>query len=156
MVKESHLVGYGVQTQRTIWDSKVKFRNCLSVQIQHTNCSFQVSMLTVFKGASSIKIILVLKELTRPTCCRQFRVPFKRLFGWNSQTGFLFEDISNSFLFSWKFNSRNSHQLKMGCLTSSQLIWTKRANFKIDRSKYIIYATKKKTTDKQTRKSVSL
>ena len=105
MVKESHLVGYGVQTQRTIWDSKVKFRNCLSVQIQHTNCSFKVSMLTVFKGASSIKIILVLKELTRPTCCRQFRVPFKRLFGWNSQTGFLSEDISNSFLFSWKLTA---------------------------------------------------
>ena len=156
MVKESHLVGYGVQKQRIIWDSKVGFRNCLSVQSQHTNCSFQVSMLTVFKAASSIKITFVLKELTRLTCCKQLRLLFKRLFGWNSQTGFLFKDISNSFIFSWKFKSRNSHQLKMGCLSSRHQIWSKRVNFKIDKSKYIIHATKKKTTDKQTRKSASL
>ena len=151
MVKETHLVGYGVQEQRIIWDSKVGFRNCLSIQSQHTDCSFQVSMLTVFKDASSIKIILVLKELTRLTCCKQFRLVFKWLFGWKFT-----KDISNSFLFSSKFKSRNSHHLKVGCLTSSHRIWTKRANFKIDKSKYIIHATEKKTNDKQTRKSASL
>ena len=157
MVKESHLVGYRVQKQRIIWDSKGGLRKCLSVQSQYTNCSFQVS--------------IFLKEI-HLQCWWFLRVhPLEREFwylkNWpdwrvvnssvyyskgslsgNSPTGFLFKDISNSYLFSWKFKSWNSNQLKLGCLTSSHWIWTKRANFKIDKSKYIVNATEKKATDK--------
>ena len=40
------------------------------------------TMLMVFKGVPFRKRILVLKELTRLTCCKQFRLLFKRFFEW--------------------------------------------------------------------------